>query len=127
MTGTASIQAGARRALGHLAVHYRTPEDGRAAARLMELIGFERRPSPDHIAYYHFVVDPEADNSKGDGIIFLMELPEALRNLSAAIKDALRVGHPDEHPAVAPARAGYASDPEFDTHLGVLFQFARGH
>lgn len=110
-----------RRTLGHLAVHYRTSEDGLAAVRLMRLLGFEQMPSPDHMAFYHFVVDPHADNSKGDGIIYLVELPGALRDLNHAVREALRVGQSDEHPAVAAARAGYASDPEFDTHLGVLF------
>jgi len=37
---------GARKTLGHLAMHYRTREDGPLAAKLLDLLGFARVPSP---------------------------------------------------------------------------------
>jgi hypothetical protein len=111
---------GARRTLGHLAMHYRTREDGPVAAKLLDLLGFARVPSPEGYPYYHYVVDGGATNN-GDGILFIMEQPQALRELTSVIREALKVDQPDEHEVVAKVRSAQESDPEYDLHLGVLF------
>jgi hypothetical protein len=109
-----------RKTLGHLAMHYRTREDGPAAAKLLDLLGFARVPSPEGYPYYHYVVDGAASNN-GDGILFIMEQPQALRDLTGVIREALKVDQPGEHAVIAKVRAGQNSDPEYDLHLGVLF------
>jgi hypothetical protein len=109
-----------RKTLGHLALHYRTKADGPAAAKLLDLLGFARVPSPPGYPFYHYVVDGGATNN-GDGILFIMEQPQALQELNTAIRDALKVDQPGEHPVVAKVRAAHDSDPEYDLHLGVLF------
>jgi hypothetical protein len=109
-----------RKTLGHLAIHYRTREDGPVAAKLLDLLGFARVPSPEGYPYYHYVVDGAASNN-GDGILFIIEQPQALRELTGVIRDALKVDQPGEHAVVAKVRAAQDSDPEYDLHLGVLF------
>ena len=111
---------GARKTLGHLAMHYRTREEGPAATKLLDLLGFARMPSPDGYHYYHYVVDRDATNN-GDGILFIMEQPQALRELTDVVRKALKVGQPGEHEVIAKVRAARQSDPEYDLHLGVLF------
>jgi hypothetical protein len=110
----------ARKTLGHLALHYRTREDGPAAAKLLDLLGFARVPSPEGYPFYHYVVDRDATNN-GDGILFIMEQPQALHELTNVIREALKVNQPGEHPVIAKVRAAHDSDPEYDLHLGVLF------
>jgi hypothetical protein len=111
---------GARKTLGHLAMHYRTREDGPVAAKLLDLLGFARVPSPEGYPYYHYVVDGAASNN-GDGILFIVEQPQALRELTRVIREALKVDQPGEHAVIAKVRAAQNSDPEYDLHLGVLF------
>jgi hypothetical protein len=111
---------GARKTLGHLALHYRTREDGPVAAKLLDLLGFARVRSPEGYPFFHYVVDRDATNN-GDGILFIMEQPQALQELGSAIREALKVDQPGEHPVVAKVRAAHDSDPEYDLHLGVLF------
>ena len=111
---------GVRKTLGHLAVHYRTREDGPVAAKLLDLLGFARVRSPAGYPYYHYVVDGNATNN-GDGILFIMEQPQALQELDSAIREALKIDQPGEHPVIAKVRAAHDSDPEYDLHLGVLF------
>lgn len=106
--------------LGHLALHYRTREDGPAATKLLDLLGFTRVSSPAGFPFHHYVVDSRL-RLRGDGIIYAMEQPQALRELHEAIRDALKIGQPGEHPAVAKVHAARESDPEFDLHLGVLY------
>ena len=86
-----------RKTLGHLALHYRTKEEGPAAAKLLDLLGFARVPSPEGYPFYHYVVDGEATNN-GDGILFIMEQPQALHELNEVIREALKVDQPGEHP-----------------------------
>jgi hypothetical protein len=111
---------GTRKTLGHLAMHYRSKEDGPAATKLLDLLGFTRVRSPEGYPYYHYVVDGGATNN-GDGILFIMEQPQALRELTRVIRDSLKVDQPGEHEVVAKVRAAQNSDPEYDLHLGVLF------
>jgi hypothetical protein len=108
------------KALGHLAMHYRTREDGPVAAKLLDLLGFARVPSPEGFPYFHYVVDGSAANN-GAGILFIVEQPQALAELTVAIREALQVDQPGEHAAVAKVRTAQDSDPEYDLHLGVLF------
>ena len=109
------------KSLGHLALHYRRKEDGPAAAKLLDMLGFTRVSSPTGYPYYHYVVDSKL-TYHGDGILYVMELPEALRELNEAIQDALKIGQPGEHPVIAKVRAAQDSDPEYDLHLGVLYE-----
>ena len=109
-----------KKGLGHLALHYRTPEDGRLGARLLELLGFARVPSPTGFPYHHYVLDPHMGD-EANQILFIVEQPAALRELATVIRENLKVDQPGEHPVVAKVRAGHDSDPEYDLHLGVLF------
>lgn len=111
-----------KKTLGHVALHYRKPEEGPLAARLMDLLGFSKvldmeLPGGGH--FYQFYIDHNASNN-GDGIVYLSPLPESQRELLAAISSALQVGTANEHPAVGKARAAHAQDPEADFHVGVL-------
>jgi hypothetical protein len=109
------------KSLGHLALHYRKKEDGPAAKKLLDMLGFARVSSPASYPYFHYVVDSRL-TYHGDGILYVMEQPEPLRELYQAIHEALKVGQSDEHPAVAKVRAAQESDPEFDQHLGILYE-----
>src|SRR5207244_4369501 len=82
------------------ALHYRSMEDGPAAAKLLDLLGFTRMSSPAGYPFCHYVVDSRRGYD-GDGILYVMQQPEALRELNQAINDALKVGQPGEHPVVA--------------------------
>lgn len=113
-------RTGAKKTLGHLALHYPSREEGPAAAKLLDLLGFARLPSPEGYPFYHYVVDGNATNN-GDGILFIMEQPEALRELTGVLREALKVDQPGEHEVIAKVRAARQSDPEYDLHLGVLF------
>jgi len=110
--------------LGHVALHYGRPEDGPAAAALLELLGFvvrEEIPLPDGTFFYHFLVDPNATNN-GDGILYLSPLRRSHRWLYDTIRDALALGTATEHPAVAKVRASEQSDPEAGFHVGFLMR-----
>jgi hypothetical protein len=109
------------KSLGHLALHYRHKDDGPAATKLLDMLGFARMSSPAGYPFYHYVVD--SDHAYiGDGILYVMEQPEALRELNEAIQESLKVGQPGEHPVVAKVKAAQDSDPEYDLHLGVLYE-----
>lgn len=108
--------------LGHVALHYRDKADGEMAARLLQLLGFsirERIALPDGTEFYHFLVDADATNN-GDGILYLSPLRRAHSWLFDAVHEALRIGEPDEHPAVAKVRKSEAQDPEAGFHVGFL-------
>lgn len=109
-----------RKSLGHFALHYRSPQDGPAVVRFLDLLGVTRLPSPQSYPYYRYVVDGRSADS-GDNILYVPEQPRALRELNTAIRETLRVGQPSEHPAVVQVRAGQSADPEFNLHLGVSF------
>lgn len=124
MADDASVKLSSARSMGHIALHYGEPENGPKAAKLLSLLGFvetQSFPIPQGGLFYRFVVDPK-HQARGDGIVFLSSTPPAQRNLYAAIKSALKVGTPDEHPAVAEMRAGCDADPEFTFHVGVLME-----
>jgi hypothetical protein len=106
--------------MGHLALHYRKASDRAAVIKLMDHLGFARLPAPEAFPYLHYVVDNDSALT-GDNILYLVEQPKVLQDLGDAIREALKVGQPGEHPAVAQVRAAQNSDPEFNLHLGVLY------
>ncbi|TWB18429.1 MULTISPECIES: hypothetical protein [Nitrospirillum] len=115
-------KGGAERHLGHIALHYRVPEEGPLAARLLMLVGFQvvqDFPMPDGTRFYQLALDG-AEAAAGQGIVYLSALPAPDRALMAAVHAALRVGEVDEHPAVAGFRAAQASDPEYGFHVGIV-------
>lgn len=121
MTNSSAHAAG--RSLGHVALHYDAPEEGPMAARLLQTLGFmetQDLPLPSG-HFYRFVVDPK-HQSRGDGIVYLSSVPEPQRQLNQVIRQALKIGAVDEHPAVAGMRAGLEADPEMSFHLGVLLE-----
>ncbi len=107
--------------MGHIALHYDAPEDGPKAAKLLKLLGLvetQELPLPGG-SFYRFVIDPR-HQARGDGIIYLSSTPPAQRDLTAAIRQMLKVGAPEEHPAVAGMRAALEADPEVSFHVGIL-------
>ncbi len=107
--------------MGHIALHYQRPEDGPIAAKLLQLLGFvetQDLPLPGG-HFYRFVVD-QRHQARGDGILYLSAAPEAQVALVQAIRTALKVGTPEEHPAAAGMRAALEADPETTFHVGFL-------
>ncbi len=114
----------AARSMGHMALHYKKAEEGPLAARLMKLLGFVETQDlllPNGAHFYRFVVDPK-HSPRGDGIIYLSVLPDEQIELIDAINDALKVGQPDQHPAVTAMRARMDQDPEYSFHYGTLLE-----
>ncbi len=112
------------RSMGHMALHYKTQEEGPLAARLLAMLGYELTQDlllPDGSHFYRFVVDAR-HWPRGDGIVYLSLLPEAQRDLMQAIHAALHVGTGDEHPAVQAMRARMEEDPEYGFHYGTLLE-----
>lgn len=107
---------------GHLAVHYRKPEEGDLAARLLREIGFTECYSmaqPDGNTFYHFVIDEQANHGT-DRIFYLLCMPEVMRKVYAEIGERLKLGTGDESAAVKALREAQAQDPEFGFHAAVL-------
>ena len=110
------------RSMGHMALHYGNPEEGPLAARLLKMLGFietQDLPLPNGTHFYRFVTD-ERHTPRGDGIIYLSVVPDAQRKLHSVVREALKIGSPDEHPSVAELRANIANDPEYSFHYGTL-------
>ena len=108
--------------LGHVALHYPEASDGRAAARLLGLLGLvqsQALPMPDGSTFYRFIVD-ERHRAAGDGIVYLSAVPPAQKALQHAARAALGVGTDREHPAIAALRSAVAQDPEYMFHVGLL-------
>src|SRR6185369_5271086 len=124
MDAATDTQNTSTRSLGHVALHYRRPDEGPLAARLLSMLGFvetQDLPLPNGTHFYRFVVD-QRHHARGDGIIYLSAVPEAQQKLVDAIRDALRIGKEDEHPAVAEMRRHLDRDPEYSFHLGTLVE-----
>ncbi|MEC3948180.1 hypothetical protein [Sphingobium sp. HWE2-09] len=110
------------RSMGHMALHYKTAEEGPLAARLLGMLGYVLTQDlvlPSGAHFYRFVVDAR-HQPRGDGIVYLSLIPDAQRDLMAAIHDALNVGTDHEHPAVVAMRAKMDEDPEYSFHYGTL-------
>ena len=117
-----AINVRGSRSMGHMALHYGKPEEGPLAARLLKLLGFietQDLPLPNGTHFYRFVTD-EKHTPRGDGILYLSVVPDAQRELHSVVRDALKMGSADEHPAVAELRARMADDPEYSFHYGTL-------
>lgn len=123
MTNSADKQSQqGSKALGHVALHYRNTEEGPKAARLLELMGFTRLqeiPLPDGSIFYQFLVNEDRVHD-GVGTIYLAHQPKAIAGMTAAIRQALKIGTPEEHPAVETLRASQKADPEVGFHFGVM-------
>jgi len=107
--------------MGHLALHYATPEDGPLASQLLRLMGLVETqvlPLPNG-NFYRFVAN-QGHFARGDGIVFLSCLPEPQARLIAAIHSALHVGTDHEDDAVTAYRAMMAQDFEASFHFGFL-------
>lgn len=108
--------------LGHVALHYRCEEDAPKAARLLDMMGFIRLQEirlPDGSMFYQFLINEDHRDS-GVGTIYLSAQPRALADLNGAIREALRVGMEDEHPAVQSMRSAQVADPEAGFHIGIM-------
>lgn len=111
------------RSMGHIALHYGKEEDGPIAAKLLTLLGLEETqmlPLPGG-NFYRFVVD-NGHFARGDGIVYLSNLPEPQRKLIEAIHGALGLGTDHEHEAVKGMRAMMETDFEASFHFGFLLE-----
>lgn len=112
------------KSLGHVALHYNSADNGPKAARLLELMGFSRLQEivlPDGNIFYQFLINEDRVHD-GVGTVYLARLPQVNADMTAAIRQALRVGEADEHPAVAAMRRGQQDDPEVGFHFGVMVE-----
>lgn len=112
------------RSMGHLALHYKAPEEGPLAARLLGMLGYVLTQDlllPSGAHFYRFVVDAR-HQPRGDGIVYLSLIPDAQRALMEVIHGALNVGTNHEHPAVVAMRAKLEDDPEYSFHYGTLLE-----
>jgi hypothetical protein len=122
-TRNESSPSQAARSLGHVALYYNKSEEGPLASRLLKMLGFvetQQLPLPNG-NFYRFVVDAK-HHARGDGIIYVSVVPEAQQKLVAAVHEALKIGQPDEHPAVAELRGHIDRDPEYSFHIGTLME-----
>jgi hypothetical protein len=55
--------------------------------------------------FYQFMVADDA-SGRGIGTLYLSQVPAPLAAMTAVIREQLKVGEADEHPAVAALRAG---------------------
>jgi hypothetical protein len=75
------------KALGHLALHYKTPEDGPRAAKLFAMLGFEcvqEIPFGGGTMFYQFSV-AEDTTGRGVGSLYLSLVPPPIATLTQAI------------------------------------------
>lgn len=108
--------------ISHVNLHYPEPEDGPAAALLLETAGLiltQEFELPYGGTFYRFTANAHAIN-QGDNIVYLSPLPPATAALLKAARDVLGYGTQNEHPAVGAYHAAQASDPEFNFHVGFL-------
>jgi hypothetical protein len=118
----ASLDSGLIETISHVNLHYRNATDGPAAARLLEVLGLmqtEALTLPNGSVFYRFTVNRH-DLDRGDGIVYLGQLPDALAGVYAAVHERLGVGTTAEHPSVAALHAAQAEDPEANFHVGFL-------
>jgi len=115
------LDATLEQSIGHVNLHYRAG-DGVAAAKLLEVLGLiktEEMPLPNGTMFFRFTTNRH-DLDRGDGIVYLGQLPDALAGVYAAVHARLGLGTADEHPSVAALRAAQARDPEHNFHTGFL-------
>ena len=122
MNVQSTVRASAALTISHVYLHYPRPEEGPAAALLLETAGLlktQEMELPQGGVFYRFTTDRSAPNG-GDNIIYLSPLPAATAALMAAAREALALGTDHEHPAVSAYRAAQAADPEYNFHVGFL-------
>lgn len=114
--------AGLVETISHVNLHYRNAADGPAAARFLEVLGLVRTqelPLPNGSTFYRFTVNRH-DEDRGDGILYVGQLPAAIADAYAAIRERLGIGTAAAHPCVAALHAAQARDPEHNFHVGFL-------
>jgi hypothetical protein len=119
-----TAQTTGARSMGHMALHYKKPEEGPLAARLLTMLGYIQTQDlllPSGTRFYRFVVD-QRHHPRGDGIVYLSCVPDAQRDLMNAIHEALHIGTEAEHPAVGAMRQKMDEDPEYAFHYGTLLE-----
>jgi hypothetical protein len=107
---------------GHLALHYRDVDDGPTAARLLEALDFTlcySMPRSDSGPFYHFVIDERAEGGT-DRIIYLMQMPPAVRSVYDEIAARLALGTAGESAQVGALRSAQARDPELGFHAAIV-------
>ncbi|WP_449469589.1 hypothetical protein [Sphingobium chungangianum] len=122
MNVQSTMRAKAAHTISHVNLHYPRPEDGPAAALLLETAGLmktQQMELPQGGIFYRFTTNVLAPNG-GDNIVYLSPLPAATAALLTAAREALGLGTDSEHPAVSAYRAAQAADPEYDFHVGFL-------
>jgi len=122
MNVQSTVCASTELTISHVNLHYSQPEDGPAAALLLETAGLLKTQEldlPQGGVFYRFTTNFLAPNG-GDNIIYLSPLPAATSALMAAAREALGFGTNKEHPAASAYRAAQAADPEYNFHVGFL-------
>ena len=122
MNVQSTVRASTALTISHVNLHYPKPEDGPAAALLLETAGLlktQEMALPQGGTFYRFTTNVLAPNG-GDNIIYLSPLPAATAALLTAAREALGLGTSSEHPAVSAYRAAQAADPEYNFHVGFL-------
>jgi len=117
-----TLRAEAALTISHVNLHYAHPDDGPAAALLLETAGLAKTQEidlPRGGVFYRFTTNALSP-FEGDNIVYLSPLPAATAALLAAARKALSFGTADEHPSVAAYRAAQAVDPEYNFHVGFL-------
>jgi len=111
---------------GHLAMQYRDKADAPLAARLLREIGFKEcysiastEAGPYSGPFHHFVID-ESANRGTDRILFLLQMPPALREVYDEINEKLGVGTDHQSAKVTAMREALAHDPEYGFHAAVV-------
>jgi hypothetical protein len=103
-------------------LHY-LPGDEQAARCLLTHLGctlVDNGPRPGEDGFCTVLLDAETANH-ADNILFLSRLSDAQAALETAIREQLRIGSVDEHPAVAGFRSRRADAPESASHLGIRY------
>ena len=116
------LRAPAAQTISHVNLHYPRPQDGPAAALLLETAGLVKSQEmelPQGGVFYRFTTSALHPNG-GENIVYLSALPAATAALLATAREALGFGTDREHPALVAYRAAQAVDPEFDFHVGFL-------
>lgn len=125
MNAQSTARASTALTISHVNLHYPRPDDGPAAALLLETAGLlktQEMELPHGGTFYRFTTNVLAPNG-GDNIIYLSPLPTATAALLIAAREALGLGTSGEHLAVSAYRAAQAADPEYNFHVGFLHAF----
>jgi hypothetical protein len=109
--------------LGHLALHY-GKGDEQPARRLLELLGctlIDNGPAPGSDGFCTALVD-SATADYADNLMFLSGMTTEQEAVESAIRDALRLGELDTHPAVTKFAETSSVKPESSSHIGIRYR-----